>query len=64
MLFAPYTAISINVVGSKLQAYATRPNGGLGIYWNLHVCVDENYKFLFLCVKSERGRSECVCSPE
>ena len=24
-----YTAISINVVGSKLQAYATRPNGSL-----------------------------------
>ena len=25
-----YTAISINVVGSKLQAYATRPNGSVG----------------------------------
>ena len=31
-----YTAISIFVVGSKLPAYATRPNGGLGIHWNLH----------------------------
>ena len=44
------TAISINVVGLKLQAYATRPNGGLGIHWNLHLCVAENYMFLFLCV--------------
>ena len=26
----PDTAISINVVGSKLQAYATRPNGSVG----------------------------------
>ena len=59
-----YTAISINVVGLKLQAYATRPNGGLGIHWNLHICVDENYEFLFLCVKPERGRSECACSHE
>ena len=25
-----YTAISIYVVGSKLQAYATRPKGGMG----------------------------------
>ena len=30
--FKLYTAISIYVVGSKLQAYATRPNGGLGIH--------------------------------
>ena len=59
-----YTAISINNVGSKLQAYVTRPNGGLGIHWNLHICVDENYKFLFLCVKPECGRNECVCSQE
>ena len=61
---ACYTAISINVVGLKLQAYATRPNGGLGIHWNLHICVDVNYEFLFLCVKPERGRSECACSHE
>ena len=33
-LFAIYTAISINVVGLKLQAYVTRPNGGLGIDWS------------------------------
>ena len=46
-----HTAISINIVGLKLQAYATRPNGDLGIHWNLHICIDENYKFLFLCVK-------------
>ena len=25
-----HTAISINVVGSKLQGYATRPNGSVG----------------------------------
>ena len=59
-----HTAISINVVGLKLQAYATRPNGDLGIHWNLHICVDENYEFLFLCVKPERARSECACSYE
>ena len=28
-LGAFYTAISINVVGSKIQAYATRPNGSV-----------------------------------
>ena len=54
----PHTAISINVVGLNLQAYATRPNGGLGIHWNLHLCVDENYKLLFLGVKPVRARSE------
>ena len=26
-----FTAISIYVVGSKLQAYATRPKGGMGM---------------------------------
>ena len=45
------TAISIDVVGSKLQSYKTKPNGGLGIHWNLHIGEDENYKFLFLCLK-------------
>ena len=45
-----YTAISIYVVGTKLQAYATRPNGSLGIHWNLHISEDENFKFLFLWV--------------
>ena len=59
-----YTAISINDVGSKLQAYATRPNGGLGIHWNLHTCVDENYKFLFLCVRPDLGRNVCIRSQE
>ena len=39
-----YTAISIYLVGSKLQAHATRPNGGPGIHWNLHIGEDENYK--------------------
>ena len=37
----------IYFVGSKPQAYATRPNGGLGIHWDLHIGEDENYKFLF-----------------
>ena len=41
-----FTAILINVVGSQLHAYATRPKGGLGIHWNLHLCVDENYNFV------------------
>ena len=59
-----HTAISINVVGLKLQVYATRPNGGLGIHWNLHICEDENYEFLLLCAKPERVRSECACSHE
>ena len=63
-LLTANTAISIYVVGSKLQAYTTRPNGGLGIHWNLHISVDENYKFLFLCVKPERVRSEYVCLQE
>ena len=41
----------MNVVGLKLQAYELRPNGGMGIYWNLHVSVKEIYKFVFLQVK-------------
>ena len=57
-------AISINVVGLKRQAYATRPNGGLGIHWNLHIVYSENYKILFLCVKPELAGSAYVCSQE
>ena len=38
-----YTAISVNVVGLKLQAFESRPNGGMGIYWNLHISVEEIY---------------------
>ena len=34
-----------------LQAYESRPNGGMGIYWNLHKSVEEIYKFVFLHVK-------------
>ena len=56
------TAISINVVGLKRQAYATRPNGGLGIHWNLHIVYSENYKILFLCVKPELAGSACLLS--
>ena len=26
------------VGGSKLQTYATRPKGGMGIHWNSHMC--------------------------
>ena len=58
------TTNSINVVGSNLQAYATRPNGGLGIHWNLHVGEDENYKCLFLCVEPVLAWSGCVFSRE
>ena len=61
---ATYTAISINVVGLKRQAYATRPNGGLGIHLNLHIVYSENYKILFLCVKPELAGSAYVCSQE
>ena len=59
-----FTAISINVVRLKLQAYATRLNGGLGVHWNLHTCVDENYKFSYLCVKPKPGWRKCVSSQE
>ena len=37
----PNIAISINLVGIKFQAYESRPNGGMGIYWNLHISVEE-----------------------
>ena len=30
MIYKAYTAISIYVVGSKLQGYGTRPKGGMG----------------------------------
>ena len=46
-----YTAISINVVGLKLQTFESRPNGCIGIYWNLHVSVEDIYKFVFLHVE-------------
>ena len=39
-------------VGSKLQPYATRPTGGLGIHWNLHISADENNMFFFLYMKA------------
>ena len=53
-----YTAISIYVVGSKLQAYGTRPNGGLGIHWNLHIGEDENYKFLARSLRRQDAINE------
>ena len=40
-----------NVVGLKLQAHNSRPNGGMGIYWNLHISIEEIYKFVFLHVE-------------
>ena len=46
-----YTAISINVVELKLQAYELSPNGGMGIYWNFHISVEEICKFVFLHVE-------------
>ena len=55
-----YTAISINVVGLKRQAYATRPNGGLGIHWNLHIVYSENYK-IFIFVREAWACRECIC---
>ena len=42
-----YTAISINVVGLKLQAFESRPNGGMGIHWNLHIST-QAYQPLFV----------------
>ena len=36
----------------KLQAYESRPNGAMGIYCNLHVSVEEIYKFVFLATFS------------
>ena len=38
LIESKYTAVSINVVGLKLQAYESRPNGGMGIYLHLHFC--------------------------
>ena len=50
-----YTANSINVVGLKLQAFESRPNGGMGIYWNLQIGFEEIYictsSIFFLSVK-------------
>ena len=35
------------------------------IHWNLHICVDENYKSFYSCVWSlSVPHSECVCSQE
>ena len=28
--------------------YESSPNGGMGIYWNLHISVEEIYKLEFL----------------
>ena len=46
-----YTAISINVVGLNLQTCKSRPNGAMGIYCNLHITIEEIYKFVFLHVE-------------
>ena len=46
-----HTAISINVVGLNLQTYKSRPNGAMGIYCNLHITIEEIYKFVFLHVE-------------
>ena len=46
-----HTAISINVVGLNLQTYKSRPNGAMGIYFNLHITIEEIYKFVFLHVE-------------
>ena len=51
LIESKYTAISINVVGLKLQAYESRPNGGMGIYLHLHISLEEIYKFVFLHVE-------------
>ena len=40
-----------SIVGLKLKAYESRVNGGMGIYWNLHISIEEIYKFVFLHVK-------------
>ena len=44
-----YTAISINVVRSKLKVYETRLCAGLGIHWNFAYWPTRNdlYKFVF-----------------
>ena len=51
LIYVNDTAISINIVGLKLKAFESRPNGGMGIYWNLHISVEEIYKFVFLHVE-------------
>ena len=45
------TAISINVVGLNLQTYESRPKGAMGIFCNLHITIEEIYKFVFLHVE-------------
>ena len=50
LIYVNDTAISINIVGLKLKAFESRPNGGMGIYWNLHISVEEIYMFVFLHV--------------
>ena len=36
----------------NIKMYATRPKGGLGIHWNLHIGQEEIYKFVFLHVEN------------
>ena len=47
-----YTAISINVVELKLQAYESRLNGAMGIYWNLHISALRKSTSLYFCTWS------------
>ena len=35
--------VSSFAITLKLQAFDSRPNGGMGIYWNLHISVEEIY---------------------
>ena len=43
--------ISITPVRLKFQANMTRPNGGMGAYWNFHIIVEEIFKFVLLHMK-------------
>ena len=53
VMSAGYTAISRNVLSEKsTKAHATRPKGGLGSYYILHIGKKEMYKFVFLHVKN------------
>ena len=44
-----YTAILINVVGLKLQAYESRPNGAMGIFTGICILALRKSTSLYFC---------------
>ena len=62
MIEAQYICIQLFQLtwSDVFKPYATRLNGDLGVRWNLHIIVDENYKFLFFRHEAKAWR-ECTC---